>query len=52
MTTIVATFGVNKSTNATSNITVPTKVSELIGVGNYVTKTTTDNYLYIRKDRN
>lgn len=62
----VATFGANQSTDATANITVPTKVSELTNDKNYVTSTTyaannkygvakiwldtTDNYLYIRTD--
>lgn len=64
--TSVATFGANQSTNATANIEVPTKVSELTDASNYVTKTTyaaqgtyglakiwldtTDNYLHIRTD--
>lgn len=64
--TSVATFGANQGTNATANIEVPTKVSELTDASNYVTKTTyaaqgtyglakiwldtTDNYLHIRTD--
>lgn len=37
----VATFGANQSTNATANITVPTKVSELTNDAGYTTNTGT-----------
>lgn len=39
--TSVATFGANQSTNATANITVPTKVSELTNDAGYTTNTGT-----------
>lgn len=42
----VATFTANASSNATANITVPTKVSDLTDSGNYATQTWVTNQGY------